>query len=103
MSIFNQSAISYESNLKIFSNQLQKGPLSTTKNVVPVGPSAESVLATIESDQELSSSPVSTPFRDRSLMEALLAQKMAQAAKVPSMYYVITNWEKGCLKNCYIR
>jgi len=46
-----------------------------------VGPSAESVLATIESDQELGSSPVSTPFRDRSLMEALLAQKMAQAAK----------------------
>ena len=67
-----------------------------------MGP-AESVLATIESDQELGSSPVSTPFRDRSLMEALLAQKMAQAAKVPSIYYVnIYREKRGIRKLLYL-
>ena len=70
--------------LAIFVPSQKKGPLSSTKTAT-VAPSSD-VLATIDSDQELGSggnpgSGSSTPFRERSLMEALLAQKMAQAAK----------------------
>ena len=64
-------------SISYFCPLTKKGPLSSTKTSA-----ASDVLATIDSDQELGSSPgSSTPFRERSLMEALLAQKMAQAAK----------------------